>query len=511
MMRIKHIIISAFLLIISLVVGFMFFIKGDATKKVEQPNIVIIYTDDLGYGDVSAYGDGQLNTPHIDRIANEGIRFQNGYATSATCTPSRFSLLTGQYPWRNANAQVLAGDAPLLIGTEQATLPKILKGAGYETAVIGKWHLGLGSGQVNWNQPVTPNANDVGFDYTYIMAATNDRVPNVYVENGSVVGLDSKDPLEVNYKKNFEGEPTGKENPEMLKMMYSHGHDMSINNGISRIGYQKGGKAAQWIDEDMADTFLVKAQEFVKSHKDAPFFLYYALHQPHVPRVPHPRFAGTTGLGPRGDAIAEADWCVGEFLKTLEEEGLLENTLIIFSSDNGPVLDDGYEDDAAEKNGNHTPAGLFRGGKYSLYDAGTRVPFMVMWKDKVKPAVSDAIISQVDLLASLAKLTGQVAPQTDSQDMLEVLLGQSQKGRETVIIEGLYHRTAIRKGDWVLIPPYEGSKMVQWGVKNETGFGYDVQLYNLEEDFAQQHNLAGQMPDKVNELMEDYRAILGSE
>jgi len=484
--------------------------KDGAEKKSQQPNIVIIYADDLGYGDVSAYGVGQLNTPNMDRIANDGIRFEQGYATSATCTPSRYSLLTGQYPWRNYKAQVLPGDAPLLIDPQQATLPKVLKAAGYETAVIGKWHLGLGAGQVNWNQHVSPNANDVGFDYTYIMAATNDRVPNVYVENGDVLGLDPNDPLLVNYKENFEGEPTGKENPEMLKMMFSHGHDMSINNGISRIGYQKGGKAAQWIDENMADTFLLRAQQFVKQKKNKPFFLFYTLHQPHVPRVPHPRFAGTTGMGPRGDVIAEADWCIGEFLKTLEEEGLLENTLVIFSSDNGPVLDDGYVDDAAEKLGNHTPAGLLRGGKYSLYDAGTRVPFMVMWKGKIEPAVSQAIVSQVDLMASLAKLSGQPLPQNDSEDMLDAIMGQSAQGRESVVIEGLFRRTAFRKGDWVMIPPYEGSKMVPWGVDTETGFSKKIQLYNIKEDVAQQNDLAEQMPDKVKELMSEYQAIRDS-
>lgn len=482
--------------------------KSEGQKATDHPNIVVIYMDDLGYGDVSAYGVGKLNTPHIDRIANEGIRFENGYATSATCTPSRFSLLTGQYPWRNDRAQVLPGDAPLLIDPAQPTLPKMLKKAGYETAVIGKWHLGLGDGSVNWNEHIQLNPNAVGFDYSYIMAATNDRVPNVYVENGNVVGLDPNDPLEVNYKKNFEGEPTGKANPEMLKMMYSHGHDMSINNGISRIGYQKGGKAAQWIDENMADTFLVRAQQFIKQRKEKPFFLFYTLHQPHVPRVPHPRFAGTTGMGPRGDVIAEADWCVGELMKTLEDEGLLENTLIVFSSDNGPVLDDGYADDAAEKLGEHTPGGLLRGGKYSLYDAGTRVPFMVMWKGTVKPAVSNAIVSQVDLLASLADLTGQPLPQNDSEVVLDALLGQSPKGRESLVIEGLQHRTAYRKGDWVLIPSYKGAKMVPWGVKTETGFGYDVQLFNIKEDIGQKNNLAKEMPEKVEEMMNEYQQIL---
>src|SRR5690606_12071279 len=156
----------------------------------------------------------------------------------------------------------------------------------------------------------------------------------------------------------------------------------------------KGGEKAKWNDVDMADDFLNKAKAYVKEHKDKPFFLYYAMQQPHVPRTPHPRFVGATGMGPRGDVIAEADWCVGEFMKTLEEEGILDNTLIIFTSDNGPVINDGYYDDAVEKLGDHKPAGPLRGGKYSLFEAGTRVPFIVHWANAVKPKVSDAMISQ---------------------------------------------------------------------------------------------------------------------
>ncbi|TKG97073.1 arylsulfatase [Puteibacter caeruleilacunae] len=481
-------------------------------KSVEnvKPNVIVIMADDLGYGDVSVYDRGTLKTPNMDRIGKEGIVFTNGYATSATCTPSRYSLITGEYPWRNDRAQVLAGDAPLLIDPASPTLPKMLKKAGYQTAVIGKWHLGLGNGKVDWNKHIPLNPNDVGFDYSYIMAATNDRVPNVFVQDGKVVGLDPADPLYVSYRKNFEGEPTGKEHPEMLKMMYSHGHNQSINNGVSRIGYQKGGKAAQWIDENMADTFLVRSQNYIKKHKNKPFFLYYALHQPHVPRVPHSRFAGTTGMGPRGDAIAEADWCVGELLKTLDEEGLMENTIVIFSSDNGPVMDDGYKDDSQEKLGDHTPRGLLRGGKYSLFEAGTRVPFLLMWKGHVKGGkTSEALVCQVDLFASLAKMVNQELPNNDSQDILPALTGKSKKGREGLIIEGLGHRTAYRKGDWVVIPAYKGSKMVSWGVSNETGFNPtpEIQFYNLKKDEKQQDNLYSSMPEKAEELLKEMEEL----
>ena len=277
--------------------------ETDSTAAASKPNIIVIYADDLGYGDVGAYGAVNMPTPNMDNLAEGGVRFTNGYASSATCSPSRYALLTGIYPWRNKRAKILSGTAPLLIDTAQMTIPKMLRAQGYHTGIVGKWHLGLGNGNVDWNQRVSPGPNEVGFDYSYIMAATQDRVPTVYIENGHVARLDPSDPIEVNYKKNFPGEPTGKDSPEMLKMKWHHGHNSSIVNGIPRIGYMKGGDAAKWVDENMADTFLVRAQQYIKQHKEEPFFLYYALQQPHVPRTPHERFIGTSGMGPRGDVI----------------------------------------------------------------------------------------------------------------------------------------------------------------------------------------------------------------
>ena len=289
--------------------------QPEPIKGTEKPNIIIIYADDLGYGDLSAYGGMKLDTPNIDRLAEGGVRFTNGYATSATCSPSRYALLTGMYPWRNKNAKILPGTAPLLIDTTQMTLPKMLKSEGYETGIVGKWHLGLGTGYVDWNSRISPGPNEVGFDYSFIMAATQDRVPTVYIENGEVVNLNPNDPIEVDYKNNFDQQPTGKDNPELLKLKWHHGHNNTIVNGISRIGFMKGGHTARWTDETMADTFLMEAEAFIKRKKDKPFFLYYALQQPHVPRTPGPRFVGKSGMGPRGDVILEADWCVGELWK----------------------------------------------------------------------------------------------------------------------------------------------------------------------------------------------------
>jgi arylsulfatase A-like enzyme len=488
---------------------FVLAFAGLSVQAAGLPNIVIVYMDDLGYGDVGAYGATEIKTPNFDKLAEGGVMFTNGYASSATCTPSRYALLTGQYPWKNKDAKILPGTAPLLIDINQLTLPKMLKTKGYITGIVGKWHLGLGNGFVDWNQKISPGPNEVGFDYSYIMAATQDRVPTVYIENGFVVGLESNDPIQVDYVKNFEGEPTGKDNPEMLKMKWHHGHNNSVVNGIPRIGFMKGGEKAKWKDEDMADVFLEKAKEFVSENKDQPFFLYYALQQPHVPRTPHPRFAGATALGPRGDVIAEADWCVGEFLKTLEQEGILENTLIIFSSDNGPVLNDGYYDDAVEKNGNHTPWGPLRGGKYSLFEAGTRVPFMVYWKGKIKPVKSDALICQLDLLSSLAKLVNSNSKGPDSEELLDVLMGKNFTGRDELVLEAT-SRTALRKGDWVLIPSYKGPA-VNREVNIELGNDSEFQLYNVENDPGQTKNLAKEKPDKLKEMIQSFQKIRGAD
>jgi len=489
--------------------------KNESKDKVEEvkenrpPNIIFIYADDLGYGDLSAYGATEISTPNIDILANDGIRFTKGYASSATCTPSRYALLTGVYPWRNKNAKILPGTAPLLIDTSQVTIPKMLKTKGYKTGIVGKWHLGLGTGNVDWNQRVSPGPNEVGFDYSFIMAATQDRVPTVYIKDGNVVNLDPNDPILVDYDNNFDDLPTGLKNPELLKMKWHHGHNNTIVNGIPRIGFMKGGESAKWKDEDMAKTFLKEAQDYVKREKNSPFFLYYALQQPHVPRTPSPEFVGTSGMGPRGDVIIEADWCVGQFLKTLEEEGLLENTLIFFSSDNGPVLNDGYYDDAVEKLGNHTPAGPLRGGKYSLFEAGTRVPFMTYWKGTIQPGVSNALVSQLDLLSSLSKLVGSETKVLDSQNMLDVLLGKSEQGRDNLIIEAT-SRTAYRQGDWVLIPPYKGNALNK-EVNIETGNSNEFQLYNLNDDIGEQMNLASSNPQKLKEMIEAFEAIRGKD
>ncbi|MGA0556277.1 sulfatase family protein [Larkinella sp. VNQ87] len=468
-----------------------------------KPNIVLIYADDLGYGDLSCYGATKLKTPNIDRVAAEGLRFTNAHATSATCTPSRFSLLTGQYAWRKTGTGIAPGDAALLIPTDWPTLPAILQRAGYQTGVVGKWHLGLGpKGGPDWNGDIKPGPLEIGFNYSFLLPATGDRVPCVYVENRRIVGLDPADPVRVSYKEPIGNEPTGKANPELLKMKYSHGHDQTIVNGVSRIGYMSGGKTARWVDEDMADVLTGKVNQFIEQHQQKPFFIYFSTHDIHVPRMPHSRFVGKSRMGPRGDAILQLDWCVGEVMKTLDRLGLKKNTLVIISSDNGPVVDDGYQDEAVAKLNGHRPAGPLRGGKYSAFDAGTRVPFLVRWPGQVKPGTSDALLSQVDLLASLAALTGQKPADNeavDSFNSLNALLGKDRKGREYVIEQALNNTLSILKGDWKYIEPSNGPKrMVQ--TNTESGYDPQPQLYDLKTDLGETRNVAAQHPDVVNEL-----------
>jgi arylsulfatase A-like enzyme len=376
----------------------------------------------------------------------------------------------------------------------------MLRKAGYYTGAVGKWHLGLGARDLDWNGEIKPGPLEVGFDYSFIFPATGDRVPCVYVENHRVVGLDPSDPIRVDYDKPFPGEPTGARNPELLRMQPSHGHDNTIVNGISRIGYMSGGKSARWVDEDMADTLTGKAVAFLERNRARPFFLYFATHDIHVPRVPHRRFVGMTDMGPRGDAIVELDWAVGRILDTLDRLKLARDTLFIFSSDNGPVVDDGYRDQAVERLGGHKPAGPLRGGKYSAYDGGTRVPLVVRWPGGVKPGVSDAMVSQVDLLASLASFTGQRLPPDaapDSFNVMPALLGRSTQGRSHVV----EYATALSLivGDWKVIQPHGGPKRNVPGI--ETGNDPQPQLFNLKDDIGERNNLAPQYPEKTKELL----------
>ena len=478
---------------------------GSDQNQPKQPNIVFILADDVGYGDLSCYGATRVRTPNVDRLAASGVRFLNAHCPAATSTPSRYAILTGQYAFRRNDTGIAAGNAPSIIKPGQKTVQAMLQSAGYTTAAVGKWHLGLGiDSNQPWNDYIAPGPSQIGFDYSYIMAATGDRVPCVYLENQRIVGLDPADPVEVSYTTPFPGEPLGKDHPELLtKLHHSHGHDMAIVNGIGRIGYMRGGKQALWVDEFIADSITSKAVAFIERSKDKPFFLYFGTNDIHVPRWPHPRFVGKTGMGPRGDAILQFDWSVGQVLDALERNGLLDNTIVIITSDNGPVIDDGYKDQAVELLGDHNPRGPLRGGKYSAYEAGTRVPFLLSWpKDGVAKGIdSYALVSHLDLFASLAKLVGQTltddaAP--DSFDQLETWLGRNDKGRAYVMEQA--STLSVIEGDWKFIAPSRNNNPYYAHTDTETGIITQPQLFYLPDDIGERNNLADEHPEIVKKL-----------
>jgi arylsulfatase A-like enzyme len=473
-----------------------------------QPNVVIIYGDDVGYGDVGAYGASMIPTPNIDQLAAEGLRFTDGHCTAATCTPSRYSLLTGIHGFRSGVA-ILSPNAPLLISTEILTLPKLFQSAGYKTGVVGKWHLGLGEKgtPVDWNGEVKPGPLEIGFDDSFLLPSTNDRVPCVYLDGHRVLNLDPADPLYLSH--HYAGLPAGstvypdgkKDRAAMTYYPSSHGHNHSVINGVGRIGYMTGGKTALWDDETMADIFVARARDFIAANKEQPFFLYFSSQDIHVPRTPHPRFQGTTKLSYRGDAMVQLDWSTGEIMRALEEHGLTENTIVIFSSDNGPVYDDGYVDgttvkgSSKEVDNGHDASGVYRGGKYQIFEGGTRVPFIVRWPSRIAPGTSGALVSQIDFIASFANLLELELPDdaaVDSRDTLAAFLGEDPEGLPFMLEEAQRDR-ALRRGDW---------KFIQFEKRQA--------LYNLEEDPSESKNCIAENPEIAESMSMQLQGLIES-
>ncbi len=500
-----------FFTVFSLIFTFTHFLSAQ-----DKPNIIVIMADDLGYGDISCYGATALKTPNIDQLAAEGQRFTSGYCSASTCTPTRFSFLTGTYAFREKGKGIAAPNSPLIIPPDTFTLPDLLKNAGYQTAVIGKWHLGLGGKEgPDWNGELKPGPREIGFDYNFLLPTTNDRVPQVYVENHRVLNLDPKDPLWVGKKKPSPDHPTGISHRDTLKMDWSHGHNSTIHNGISRIGFYTGGHAARFRDEDLTDKWVEKSVEWIEANKDQPFFLFFASHDLHVPRMPHERFQGKTPLGFRGDAIVELDWGVGELMKTLDRLNLAENTLVIFCSDNGPVMDDGYKDFALEKLGDHRASGPYSGGKYSVYEGGTRTPLITRWKGKIQPGVSDKMVCTIDLAASFAELTQTPIPNNaylDSFNVLPALLGQADaKGRKSLIQQdnGNAGNYGFLVGDWKLQRhDKKRTRNLKVAKQLENTPVPKFQLYDLSKDPAEKHNVIEQHPDVAQRLKKQLASLI---
>lgn len=484
-----------------------FFIVATTALAADKPNIIVIMADDLGYGDISCNGAKSIQTPAIDQLASEGVRFTSGYCSASTCTPTRFSFLTGTYAFRQKGTGIAPPNGPSIIKPGTETLPSILKRAGYATAVIGKWHLGLGDPKPDWNGTLKPGPLELGFDHCYLLPTTNDRVPQVFVEDHRVKNLDPADPLWVGDTKPSEDHPTGLTHRDKLKLDWSHGHNQTIHNGISRIGFYTGGEKARFRDEDLADEWVKQSNKWIEANKEKPFFLFFAAHDIHVPRVAHERFQGKSKLGPRGDCILEFDWCVGEIAKTVDRLGLAEKTLIVVCSDNGPVLDDGYKDDAVEKLGDHEPAGPYRGGKYSVWEGGTRTPFITRWKGHIGPSVSGEVVCTIDMCASFAALTGQTLGEEaclDSMNVLDALLGKSgAKGRELLLQQdnGGSGNFGLRAGDWKLVRLKKGGKSQAVVSKKEGAPPAGVHaLYQLSTDPGERKDVSNANPEVVKDL-----------
>ncbi|MDE6271368.1 MAG: arylsulfatase [Muribaculaceae bacterium] len=472
----------------------------------QKPNVIIIMADDLGYGDLECYGATRVSTPAVNRLASGGQRFTQAYASAATSTPSRYGLLTGEYAWRRPGTGVANGDAAMIITPERYTLADMMASAGYRTAAIGKWHLGLGDkgGAQDWNAPLTSGPGDIGFDYSYIMAATADRVPCVFIENGSVANYDPDAPITVDYRNPIPGEPTGRTNPEMLRYMYNHGHDQAIVNGISRIGHMKGGGRALWQDENIADSITDRAVRFIENHASEPFFMYFCTNDVHVPRWPHDRFRGHNEMGLRGDAIVQFDWSVGRVLDTLDSLGIADNTLVILTSDNGPIVDDGYDDGAVEALGDHRPSGPLSGSKYSILEGGSRVPLIVRWPAGVKAGEDNAtIVSQIDLFASLASLVGADIPDgaaPDSHNQLPQLLGRDHAHRPWVVQQAHDNSLALRTPDLKYVEPTDTDPVINWNPTVTTGYSPVEKLFDMNADPTETTNLATSRPEDTARL-----------
>ena len=460
-----------------------------AESSTPPPNVIFILSDDVGWGDLGCYGATKTKTPNLDALAKEGMRFTDAHASAAVCTPTRYSLLTGEYSWRRdaagLNKGVANGDSPLLIPVGSTTLPGIMKKAGYRTAAIGKWHLGFGTSRPDYNKDLSPGPLEIGFDEFFGYPATNDRVPTVYVRGHRVENLDPADPIKYTYNaKEAEAGGMGK-----------------FAAGRGRIGFMSGGKAAFWKDETIADTLTHEVVGFIERNKEKPFFLYFAPHDVHPPTIPNPRFVGDTGLGNRADMLSELDWSVGEVMKTLERLGLEKNTLVIFSSDNGasPTNEHG-----------HLPNGPWRGKKSQLWEGGHREPFVARWPGHIAPgSTSDDLICLVDLPATAAALVGAKLPEgaaPDSFDLLPTLLGQpadpmKPTRRDTLVVMSGSGNLALRQGQWKYLPDLALADGWEAGPKKPDQPAKPA-LYDLSADQGETKNLVQQKPEIAKRMAE---------
>ncbi|MFG0289384.1 MAG: arylsulfatase [Rhodopirellula sp. JB044] len=509
-MTLPRLLLSATILL-AICVGSAF--AGTSTSQPDRPNIVIIMADDLGYGDVGCYGGTGVATPEIDRLAAEGLRFTQAYCSAGTCTPTRFSLLTGVYAFRVPGSGIAPPNSPALIPAGTPTIASVLKNAGYHTGVIGKWHLGIGpkpSGP-DWNGKLAPGPLEIGFDDALILPTTNDRVPPVLVRNHHVENLDPNDPLWVGDQSPSLAHRDAKTFPNASRIQ-SRTHLGTIHNGVGRIGYFTGGKAALFRDEDLADRWASEAKQWLTDHADVPFFLLCTPHSLHAPRIVHERFQGKSRMGPRGDAIAELDWTVGQITAALDQLDLTDRTLVVFCSDNGPVLIDDYQDRADELRGDHDPNGPYRGGKYNVFEGATRTPLIVRMPGVVPTGTSEKVVCTIDFAASLASWVNAEVPDAalhDSRNVMKALLGHIDAvGRSALVQQdngwGSY---GYRKGNWKLVR-CDGRAMLNADLQMKRTRQPKFALYNLLDDPGETKNTIADHQERAEMMKKELQSII---
>ncbi len=503
---------------------------GTLCAKQSQPNVIFIMADDIGYGDLSCYGAELVNTPNLDKLAEEGRAFTDAHSACSVSTPSRYSMLTGQYPSRGTDRRENPGagiwaplrlNAPLIVETDLMTVPKVMQRQGYKTACIGKWHLGFGDTEpTNWNKDLSPGPNAVGFDYYFGIPHVTSSPPYVFVRNNKVVGLDPNDPILLKTP----------DNPAPLAKTQIY-----PNKGKNK--FTGGAKAhSLYKDNEMGIKMAEESVDWIKKNKNNPFFLYLATPHIHHPFTPADRFIGSSKAGIYGDYIQELDWVVGEVMNCLKEQGIDKNTLVIFTSDNGGMFNNAGQ---AARDLGHKQNGDLLGFKFDVWEGGHSVPFIARWRGKIKAGTtSDQLISNVDLLSTMAALTGyemQDGDGVDSYNMLEALTGNPKEMLRKEFIYTPFKQThqSLRMGDWVYIPAqgnggwiggkrgthiFGGPKAIQYAGQPNSDIvngkikadAPKAQLYNVAEDRSQTKNVINDYPEIAKKMETRLREMLNS-
>ncbi|MEP3836185.1 MAG: arylsulfatase [Algibacter sp.] len=471
--------------------------KKEEKKSITKPNIIYILADDLGIGDVSIYNqNSKIQTPNIDQLASNGVMYTDAHTSSAVCTPTRYSILTGRYNWRTSLKQgVVSGYSKSLIQPERSTVADLLKTNGYQTAFIGKWHLGwdwnitmpdsLGLDidnlkarpEVDFTTPIKNGPNTHGFDYSYGFCGSLDMPPYVWVENDTPTSVPTK-----------------------------------YTKGKTKQGTWRYGLTADNFEHEQALPEITKRTvNYIneKANADKPFFVYMPLPAPHTPILPTTEFQGKSNLdNPYADFVIMVDWVVGEVTKALETKGISENTLIVFTSDNGCSPTANFKQ---LKTKDHNPSYEYRGTKSDIFEGGHRVPYIMSWKNKITPLKSNLLLCSTDFYATVADMLGVDLADNVAEDSFSHLPNSENPKRESIIHHSVRGEFAYRKGDWK-VNFCKGSGGWSYPNTNTKKAIYDTlpafQLYNIKEDVAETHNLQAEHPEIISEFKADLLKII---